>query len=96
VTGGADPKGLVREAYRIEGITGPECRSILVDWMLGLPDDVDPRAEIARHAHAYGARYPDHPMTAVLREGLGALPVAKRRGGGRARRPPSDDSPSGG
>jgi hypothetical protein len=28
----ADPKGLVRESYRIEGITLGECRSIFVDW----------------------------------------------------------------
>jgi hypothetical protein len=35
----ADPKGLVRESYRIEGITPGECRSILVDWALSLPVD---------------------------------------------------------
>jgi hypothetical protein len=35
--GQADPKGLIRESYRIEGITAGECRSILVDWALSLP-----------------------------------------------------------
>ena len=35
----ADPKGLVRESYRIEGITLGECRSIFVDWALSLPVD---------------------------------------------------------
>ena len=27
----ADPKGLVRESYAIEGITAPECRSVFMD-----------------------------------------------------------------
>ena len=33
----ADPKGLVRESYRIEGITPGECRSIFMDWALSIP-----------------------------------------------------------
>jgi hypothetical protein len=33
-----DPKGLMREAYRIDGITGGECRTIFLDWALSLPD----------------------------------------------------------
>ncbi len=32
----ADPKGLVRESYAIEGITPGECRSIFLDWALSL------------------------------------------------------------
>ena len=28
----ADPKGLVRESYAIEGISAGECRSIFIDW----------------------------------------------------------------
>ena len=34
----ADPKGLVRESYAIEGITVGECRSIFLDWALSLRD----------------------------------------------------------
>ena len=33
----ADPKGLVRESYLIEGITPGECRSIFMDWALSIP-----------------------------------------------------------
>ena len=33
----ADPKGLVRESYNIEGITLGECGSIFMDWALSLP-----------------------------------------------------------
>ena len=32
-----DPKGLIFEAYRIDGITLPECRTIFLDWALSLP-----------------------------------------------------------
>lgn len=80
-----DPKGLVREAYRIEGIGPAECRSIFIDWALSLPVGADTVAAlaslIARHAEA-----PDHPMTAVLREGLSRSAEAPRRRGGRAGR----------
>ena len=80
----ADPKGLIRESFRIEGISEPECRSIFMDWALSV-DATDHRpliaALLARHADAP----PDHPMTAVLTEGLTAAPAARRRGGRRAR-----------
>lgn len=84
-----DPKALIREAYRIDGIGQGECRSIFMDWALSLPDDI-PAAEalpalIARHA----PDAPDHPMTAVLQEGLpasGSPAPSGRRGGWRSRR----------
>lgn len=75
--GELDPRGLIREAYRME--IGPaECRSILLDWALGLPS-AGP-AEIARLLDLYAGASPDHPMTAVLREGLGQAPAPRRRG----------------
>lgn len=74
-----DPKGLVREAYAIEGITGPECRSIFLDWALSLPADAESapaaRALLLRH----GAE--GHPMTGVLRAALAAAGAPRRRGG---------------
>lgn len=80
----ADPKGLVRESYRIEGIGAAECRSIFVDWALSLPDTVDPSRALQALLDAYGAE--DHPMTAVLRQGL-HRPTGPtgRRGGRRGR-----------
>ena len=79
-----DPKGLVREAYCIEGITLPECRSILLDWALSLPLGADPRPAAAALLARHGAE--GHPMTAVLREALGPFDAPRRRGG-RAGRP---------
>lgn len=78
-----DPKGLVREAYAIAGITLPECRSILLDWALSLPADADPRPSAGALLARYGPD--DHPMSAVLREALATPPVPRRRGGRAAR-----------
>ena len=74
-----DPRGLIREAYRIEGITLGECRSIFLDWAMTVPGDPGPRIERLLEGR------PAHPMTQVLREGL--VPPARtgRRGGRGAR-----------
>lgn len=79
-----DPKGLIREAYRIDGISEPECRSIFMDWALSSPHD-DARPVIADLLARYGADMQDHPMSKVLREGLNT-PAKPRRRGGRAGR----------
>jgi hypothetical protein len=77
----ADPKGLVRESYNIEGITKGECGSIFIDWALSLPAVVDtPDCLRSLLAH-YGIPNPDHPMTQVLTEALTAPAEPKRRGG---------------
>ncbi|MGI3184015.1 hypothetical protein [Nioella aestuarii] len=80
----SDPKNLIREAYRIEGITDGECRSIFMDWALSQPDP-DPLPHIQVLLDRYGIDAPDHPMTVVLKQGLNRPPAAKRRGGRAAR-----------
>ncbi len=80
-----DPKGLIREAYRIEGIALPECRSIFLDWALSLPADNDQRQALSTLHSTYAAQDADHPMTEVLKEGLESAKAPKRRGGWRAR-----------
>ena len=79
-----DPKNLIREAYRIEGIGDAECRSILVDWALSL-SGMDPRVAIAALLERHADAPADHPMTLVLREGLDDAPTPRRRGGRAAR-----------
>ena len=91
MTRDADPKGLIREAYRIDGIGDGECRSILVDWALSLPAGLDAGEALRVQYDLYGPDNPAHPMTAVLREGLAAPARPARRGGGRARRDRSGD-----
>ncbi len=80
-----DPKGLIREAYRIEMITAAECRSIFLDWALSLPEGQEVREAIAAHLATRAASFPDHPMTQVLRQGLEASARPRRRGGWRSR-----------
>jgi hypothetical protein len=81
----ADPKGLVREAYAIEGITPSECRSIFLDWALSLAPGIEPHAAMRRLLSAYAAANEDHPMTAVIRDGLAAPEHPVRKGGRAAR-----------
>ena len=81
----ADPKGLIRESYAIEGITAPECRSIFLDWALSLKPGTDPREAMRAVMAIYAMDRPDHPMTAVLTAGLTAPEPARRRGGRAAR-----------
>jgi len=80
-----DPKGLIFEAFRIDGITKSECRSIFLDWALSLPGDGDAKAELQAIHDRYAASHPRHPMTEVLKEGLAAAEKPRRRGGWRSR-----------
>lgn len=81
----ADPKGLVRESYAMEGITPGECRSIFLDWALSLPVDCKIPDAARLLIAEYALTAPDHPMSIVLEDGL-ALPDQPSRKGGRAAR----------
>lgn len=82
----ADPKGLIRESYRIEGITPGECRSIFMDWALSIPVGLSVPDAVPVLLSGYDAPQ-DHPMTAVLREALAAPATPQRRGGRLGRVP---------
>ena len=81
-----DPKGLIRESFRIEGIGDAECRSILLDWALSLDAARDPRAALAHLHRRHAGVTPGHPMTLLLAEAISAPPATPRRRGGRAAR----------
>ena len=78
----ADPKGLVRESYQIEGITPGECRSIFMDWALSIPVGRPVTDAVRVLIATYAIPEPDHPMSTVLQQAL-AQPEAPRRRGGR-------------
>lgn len=77
----ADPKGLIRESYAIEGITEAECKSIFIDWALSLKSEFDPMAALRLLIAHYGAGRADHPMTGILTAALTAPDNPRRRGG---------------
>lgn len=79
-----DPRGVIREAYRLE-LGEPECRSIFLDWLLGMGAGTG-QDEIRALLNRYGSAQPDHPMTRVLREGLGTGAAPRGRRGGPAGR----------
>jgi hypothetical protein len=81
-----DPKGLIREAYRIEGIGPAECRTIFLDWALSLPDGVDQQSALKTLCQTYADSSPDHPMSEVMQMGLKQITAPQRRGGWRGRK----------
>lgn len=81
-----DPKGLIYESYRIDGITKSECRTIFLDWALSLPMEQNNTTTLHALVEQYGNAAPEHPMSEVLNEGLQGMSVApRRRGGWRSR-----------
>ncbi len=82
-----DPKHLIAEAFKIDGITEEECRSIFLDWALSLPLGVDSVAALPQllERHATEIDPEGHPMTQVMREGLQRMNAPRRRGGWRSR-----------
>jgi hypothetical protein len=82
VTADPDPRGLIAEAYRIEGIGEPECRSIFLGWVLGLPQGADVPALAADLLSRPGTVL-GHPMTAVLGDASRGAATPRRRGGRR-------------
>lgn len=80
-----DPKGLIREAYRIDGIGDAECRTIFLDWALSLPDGIEQQPALNALLALYADDHPDHPMTAVMTMGLKQITTPRRRGGWKGR-----------
>ncbi|MEO1239257.1 MAG: hypothetical protein AAFW64_06270 [Pseudomonadota bacterium] len=82
-----DAKGLIADAYAIDGISEPECRSIFLDWAISVPDGQTPASLLPLLSAHYADRDPDHPMSRVLAEGASqAHAKPARRGGAGGRR----------
>ena len=80
-----DPKGLIHESFQMKEITTSECRSIFLDWALSLPSTLDTGRALRALIDRYAKASPDHPMSAVLLQGLPTITTPKRRGGWRSR-----------
>lgn len=81
-----DPKGLMKDAFIIDGITMSECRSIFLDWVLGVPEGRDVRAEVAVLLTHYESLVdPAHPMLVTLASACEKAEQPRRRGGRQSR-----------
>lgn len=66
----ADPKGLIGESYRIDGITAEECRSIFLDWALSIAEGVDVSCAAGFLINHYASMADRHPMSDILQSSL--------------------------
>lgn len=80
-----DPRGLIKEAFRIDGITGEECRSVFLDWALGVPVGAEATELVKVLLTTYADEPEDHPMTQTLKAALAEKAAPRRRGGRAAR-----------
>lgn len=78
-----DPRGLIHEAYAIDGIGAEECRSIFFDWAIGLESGLDTVAAAKVLYADLAGKNPDHPMSRLLREAAAGTPPDGRRRRGR-------------
>jgi hypothetical protein len=76
-----DPTGVITEAFRIDGITEGECRSIFLDWALKVPVGQDEQALIAALLDRHADQSADHPMIVTLKAAQQRATAPKRRGG---------------
>lgn len=76
-----DPRGLIKDAYRIDGISAAECRTIFLDWALGVSGQLDTKSEVQALLVQYADEPVDHPMTQTLIAALRDVGPARRRGG---------------
>jgi len=88
-----DPMGLIFEAYRMDELSSTDCRTILLNWALGMPDGSEYTSSLAALHSIYCSEHPDHPMTAVIKEGLtnAANPKSVRGRHTSRRKPPFGD-----
>lgn len=81
-----DPKGLMKDAFLIEGISASECRSIFLDWVLGVPAGTDVLAEVRLIVAHYAPHAdPSHPMLMTLAAALEETGPPRRKGGRQSR-----------
>ena len=78
-----DPRGLIYEAFRMDGIDAGQCRTIVLDWALGTSGDY--RAAVQALLTRHADQPVDHPMAVTLRDALAEPATARRRGGRTAR-----------
>lgn len=80
-----DPKGLIRDCYKIDGIRPEECRSVFLDWAISQADGLNVQDMLCQLITQYADPLPLHPMSVVLYEATAEPKPVKRRGGRQGR-----------
>ena len=65
-----DEKGLIFEAYNIDNIDSSSCKIIFFDWLISLDPSINQDKAVKDLLEAYSPKFPNHPMTELLTEGL--------------------------
>tara|TARA_Y100001970_G_C13996574_1_gene731042 strand:- start:325 stop:636 length:312 start_codon:yes stop_codon:yes gene_type:complete len=65
-----DKKGVIYEAYNIENIDASSCRVIFFDWLISLDPSINQIEAINELLKFYSTKFPYHPMTKLLIEGM--------------------------
>ena len=74
-----DEKGLIFEAYNIENIDSSSCRTIFFGWLVSLDPSINQAEAINVLLECYSPRFPNHPMTELLIEGLNQNLAIRRK-----------------
>ena len=61
-----DPKQLISESFKINGISDEECRSIFFGWVLDFDSRLDINLAIKTLHEKYSLSNPTHPMTCLV------------------------------
>lgn len=80
-----DPRGMIYESYRIEGVSLEECRMIFLDWAMHTPQG-NMRGYLQELLVEYEVGNEAHPMTQVIKDGLVSSDNTGKRRGGRTTR----------
>ena len=65
-----DKTGLIFEAYNIKDVDTSSCRIIFFDWLMSLDPSLDQGEAIQELLTHYEPKYPSHPMTKLLINGI--------------------------
>lgn len=82
----ADPRGLILEAFNIEDLSEKDCRTIFLDWALGVPAEFDVAQVMSELAEYYAELNPEHPMSMLLNENTSGMRTIRSSRGRFSRR----------
>ena len=74
-----DKTGLIFEAYNIKDIDSSSCRIIFFEWLMSLDSSFDQDKAVQELLKYYLPKFPVHPMTKLLIEGVDKNSESKQK-----------------